>query len=105
MTAVMRRCWQAGAHDLVELWRLLTSASSDELRSVVEGTPAQPFLEPNNAKMFSNIRSVAGSALGALEYIQAQRAAAFLSFRIRRRRSPLYTVSLTPGCGSRFSRR
>jgi len=77
VTAVMRRCHRSGAHDLAELWRLLTIASSDELRTIVAGTPAQPFLEPSNAKMFSNIRSVTGSALGALEHVQAQRAAAF----------------------------
>lgn len=77
VTAVIRRCWESGAHDLGELWRLLAVASSEELRPIIAGTPAQPFLEPNNAKMFSNIRSVTGSALGALEYIHAQRTAAF----------------------------
>jgi type IV secretory pathway TraG/TraD family ATPase VirD4 len=77
VTAVVRRCYQSGTRDLPELWRLLTSASSDELRPIVAGMPAQPFLESTNAKMFSNIRSVTGSALGALEYVQAQRAAAF----------------------------
>ncbi len=44
---------------------------------LVAGTPAQPFLDPDNARMFGSIRSVAGSAIAALEYIQAQRAAPF----------------------------
>jgi type IV secretory pathway TraG/TraD family ATPase VirD4 len=74
-TAVTRRCWQSGTHDLAELWRLLTAAPSDDLLPIVTGTPAQPFLESSNAKMFSNIRSVAGSTLGALEYIQTQQTA------------------------------
>jgi type IV secretory pathway TraG/TraD family ATPase VirD4 len=77
VTAVTRHCYQSGTHDLVELWRLLTAAPSDDLRPIVAGTPAQPFLEPNNGRMFSNIRSITGSAIGALEYVHAQRAAAF----------------------------
>lgn len=77
LTAVVRRCRQAGRCHSRELWRLLTIASSDELRVIVAGTPAQPFLEPDNARMFGSIRSVATSAIAALEFIQAQRASAF----------------------------
>lgn len=77
LTAVVRRCHQSGARDLANLWRLLTMASTDELRPIVAGTPAQPFLDPDNARMFGSIRSVTGSAIAALEYIQAQRAAPF----------------------------
>jgi type IV secretory pathway TraG/TraD family ATPase VirD4 len=39
---------------------------------LVAGTPAQPFLEEHNGRMFDSIRSVASSAVGALEYIAAQ---------------------------------
>jgi type IV secretory pathway TraG/TraD family ATPase VirD4 len=77
LTAVVRRCHQSGVRDLANLWRLLTMASTDELRSFVAGTPAQPFLDPENARMFGSIRSVTGSAVAAFEYIQAQRAAPF----------------------------
>jgi type IV secretory pathway TraG/TraD family ATPase VirD4 len=77
LTAVVRRCHQSGARDLANLWRLLTMASIDELRPIVAGTPAQPFLDPDNARMFGSIRSVTGSAIAAFEYIQAQRAASF----------------------------
>jgi len=77
LTAVVRRCHQAGWRDPKELWRLLTVASHVELRPIVAGTPAQPFLDPDNVRMFSSIRSVTGSAVAAFEYIQAQRAAAF----------------------------
>jgi len=77
LTAVLRRCFQNGWHDTAELWRLLMVALADELRPIVSGTPAQPFLDPDNARMFSSIRSVGGSAIAALEYIQAQRAAPF----------------------------
>jgi len=77
LTAVARRCCDSGWTDTSELWRLLTVASSAELRDLVAGSPAQPFLEPENARMFGSIRSVAASAAVALEYIQAQRARAF----------------------------
>jgi type IV secretory pathway TraG/TraD family ATPase VirD4 len=77
LTAVVRRCNVFGWRDMANLWRLLTMASTEELRPIVAGTPAQPFLEPDNARMFGSIRSVAGSAIAAFEYIQAQRAAPF----------------------------
>ena len=77
LAAVVRRCHLTGRHDLAELWRLLMVASVQQLRPIVEGTPAQPFLDPDNARMFGSIRSVAGSALAAFEYIQGQRATPF----------------------------
>ncbi len=77
LSALLRRCWSAGACDLAEVWRLLTAASAAELRPVVAGTPAQPFLEPENARMFGSIRSVAVSAAAALEFVAAQRARGF----------------------------
>jgi type IV secretory pathway TraG/TraD family ATPase VirD4 len=88
LSAVARRCHETGRRDPAELWRLLTVAPADELRSLVAGTPAQPFLDPDNARMFGSIRSVTGSAVAAFEYIRAQRAAPF-SIRdwVRRRDS------------------
>jgi type IV secretory pathway TraG/TraD family ATPase VirD4 len=77
LAAVLRRCSQSGAGSVEELWRLLTMATTDELRALVAGTPAQPFLESENARMFSSIRSVMSSAIAALPYIEAQRAAPF----------------------------
>jgi len=77
VTAVLRRCKQSGAYDLAELWRLLTAAPTEDLLPIVTGTAAQPFFESNGARMLSNIRSVTGSALSALEYICAQPGAAF----------------------------
>ena len=77
LSAVTRNCHACGRRDAAELWRLLASASVEELQPIVAGTPAQPFLEPANARMFGSIRSVAGSAAAALEYVAAQRAPAF----------------------------
>ena len=77
LTAVIRRCYISGRREIANLWRLLTMASADELRPILAGTPAQPFLDPDNARMFGSIRSVTGSAIAAFEYIQAQRTAPF----------------------------
>jgi len=77
LTAVVRRCYASGWRDTANLWRLLTMASAEELRPILAGTPAQPFLDPDNARMFGSIRSVTGSAIAAFEYIHIQRAAPF----------------------------
>ena len=77
LAAVIRRCHEVGRRDVADLWRLIAMAPSTELRPIVAGTPAQPFLEPENARMFGSIRSVAASAAAALEHVQAQRARLF----------------------------
>jgi len=77
LSAVLRRCHETGRRDPAELWRLLTMAPAEELRPLVAGTPAQPFLDPDNARMFGSIRAVTGSAVAAFEYVCAQRASPF----------------------------
>ena len=80
LSAVMREVHGTGVRDVAELYRLLTSAPLDELRVMLGGTPAQPFLESGNERMFGSIRSVAGSGVAALDFIQSQRSA-LLSIR------------------------
>ena len=77
LCALLRRAREDGCRCSSELWRLLSTASTEELRPLVEGTPAQPFLEAENSRMFGSIRSVAVSAMAAFEYVQRQRAAPF----------------------------
>jgi type IV secretory pathway TraG/TraD family ATPase VirD4 len=77
LTAVIRRCRVDSRIGCSELWRLLAAATVEELRPIVAGTPAQPFLEPDNARMFGSIRSVLVAAMAAFEHVQAQRAAPF----------------------------
>jgi type IV secretory pathway TraG/TraD family ATPase VirD4 len=77
VSALLRRSCVDGGRDTAELWRLLTVAPIEELRTLLAATPAQPFLEVDNVRMFASIRSVAVSAMAALEYILAQRAAPF----------------------------
>jgi type IV secretory pathway TraG/TraD family ATPase VirD4 len=75
--AVTRQSHAAGVRDVAELYRLMLIADTKELRTLVHSTPAQPFLDEHNVKMFDSIRSVAASAVGALEYIAEQRACDF----------------------------
>jgi len=71
-TAVARQTNDAGIRDLNELYRLITCASTEELRTLTTGTPAQPFLEGGNERMFGSIRSVTGASLTALDYLSTQ---------------------------------
>jgi type IV secretory pathway TraG/TraD family ATPase VirD4 len=76
-TAVTRRAHEAGIKDVNELYRLLVVADTSELRGLVRGTPAQPFLDEHNIRMFDSIRSVTSSAVGALEYVGEQNSREF----------------------------
>jgi hypothetical protein len=75
--AITRQAHEAGVKDVYELYRLLVVADTSELRGLVRGTPAQPFLEEHNSRMFDSIRSVTSSAVGALEYVGQQSAQGF----------------------------
>src|SRR5262249_17741427 len=77
LTAVGGRCHGSGRYDAGPLWGRIAIAPGQEQRPLVVGTPAQPFLEPENARMFGSIRSVAGSAAAALEHVRTQRARPF----------------------------
>jgi len=75
--AVVQQAIVAGARNDAELYRLLTSAPAEELRVLLSGTAAGPFLEPGNEKMFGSVRSIASSAVRALKYTTRQQAAPF----------------------------
>lgn len=72
VAAVLDRCRVIHRCDTGELWRLIAIASAEELRPLLAGTPAQPFLDPENARMFSSLRSIAVSAMRPLEFLQWQ---------------------------------
>lgn len=76
-SAITRQAHSAGIEDVGELYRLLVVADAQELRTLVRGTPAQPFLDEHNSRMFDSIRSVTSSALGALDYIAQQKSVKF----------------------------
>lgn len=72
LSAVVEQTRAGGIQDTSELFRLLTSAKSDELRVLLEGTAAEPFLDEHNTRMFDSIRSVTVSAVTALRYVSEQ---------------------------------
>jgi type IV secretory pathway TraG/TraD family ATPase VirD4 len=72
VSAVLDRCQGIPDCDTAELWRLIAVASADELRPLLAGTPAQPFLDADNARMFGSLRAVAVSAMRPLEFVQWQ---------------------------------
>lgn len=76
-SAVARQVHATGVRDVGELFRLLTVAEASELSPLVQGTPAQPFLDPDSAKMFHSLRSVTSSAVASLEYVASQQATSF----------------------------
>lgn len=76
-SAVTRQAHESGTDDMAELYRLLVVAEPKELRALVGGTPAQPFLDEQNGRMFDSIRSVTSSAVGAIDYISQQEAPRF----------------------------
>jgi type IV secretory pathway TraG/TraD family ATPase VirD4 len=77
VAAVLDRCRLIPGCDTGELWRLVAVASAEELRPLLAGTPAQPFLDPENTRMFGSLRSIAVSAMRALEFVQWQAGAPF----------------------------
>lgn len=77
LASLLRRCSERGTHDPAEFWRLLATASVSEVRAVVSGTPAQPFLDPDNLRMFCSIRSVTVATVAALEHIRVGRSPPF----------------------------
>jgi type IV secretory pathway TraG/TraD family ATPase VirD4 len=89
-SAVTDQARGAGVTDVRELYRLLVVAGTSELKTLVAGTPAQPFLEEHNGRMFDSIRSVTSSAVAALAYVASQPGGA--PFSVRR-----WTGGASPG--------
>ena len=80
-SAVADQARAAGVSEVRELYRLLVIAGTSELKTLVAGTPAQPFLEEHNGRMFDSIRSVTSSAVAALAYVARQEGGAPFSVR------------------------
>jgi type IV secretory pathway TraG/TraD family ATPase VirD4 len=76
-SAVTAQARAAGVSDVKELYRLLVVAGTGELKALVAGTPAQPFLEEHNGRMFDSIRSVTSSAVASLAHVARQQGEPF----------------------------
>jgi type IV secretory pathway TraG/TraD family ATPase VirD4 len=75
--AIVKRNIATGVRDDGEIYRQITAASVEELKIVLAGTPAGPFLADGNEGMFGSVRSVASSAVRALEYTTRQQGVPF----------------------------
>jgi type IV secretory pathway TraG/TraD family ATPase VirD4 len=75
LEAVVRQTRDGGIRDVKELHDVLVVADTKELKTLLAGTPAQPFLDDHNIRMFDSIRSVTASAMDALQYVGQQNGA------------------------------
>jgi hypothetical protein len=74
-SALAKQAIRSDTRDEAELYRLLTGAVPvAELRLLLPGTPAWPFLEEGNERMLGSVRSVLSSAVSALQYTIRQQA-------------------------------
>jgi len=76
-TAIVQRVIAAGITDDREVHRLITCAPTAELKVLLAGTAAGPFMEDANERMLGSVRSVTSSAVSALKYTTEQRAPTF----------------------------
>lgn len=67
LTAILRRGRLTGI-DTAEVYRLFAVADRDELRPMLAGTAAEPFLAEGATRLFDSVRSSSGDAMSALEY-------------------------------------
>jgi len=72
LTAILRRGRQNGI-DTSEIYRLFAIADRDELRTLLAGTAAEPFLAEGATRLFDSVRSSSGDAMSALEYASSAR--------------------------------
>jgi Type IV secretion-system coupling protein DNA-binding domain/EamA-like transporter family len=75
--AIVQRNIATGVRDDGEIYRQLTTGSVEELKMVLAGTPAGPFLADGNDGMFGSVRSVTSSAVRALKYTTRQQGVPF----------------------------
>ena len=67
LTAILRRGRQSGITTR-EVYRLFAVADRTELRTMLAGTAAEPFLAEGATRLFDSVRSSSGDAMSALEY-------------------------------------
>ncbi|HEY3784363.1 MAG TPA: type IV secretion system DNA-binding domain-containing protein [Steroidobacteraceae bacterium] len=91
LISVTQRAMAADIKDDAELYHLLHVAPAKELRILLAGTSAGPFLEEGNERLFGSVRSVASSAVRALKYTTRQQGTAFSVREWVRRGNPHHT--------------
>ena len=81
LTAILRQLHRIDEHDPARLYYLLLMAEAQELRELLEATPAGPFLASDNGKFFESVRSVTAVHAAAIEHVAAQTTGELLSVR------------------------
>src|ERR1700722_6677634 len=71
-TALTQQVIAARIENDYEIYRLIAKAPVAELKLLLAGTAAGPFLEDGNEKMFGSVRSVTSSAVSALPHTTQQ---------------------------------
>ena len=81
LTALLRQLHRTGDRSLVALYAAIIAAPVEDLRELLESTPAAPFLAKDNGKFFDSIRSITIQHLAALEHLASQAGGEALSIR------------------------
>lgn len=72
LTAVLRQLRRVEGHSIAALYATLVTGSIEDLRGLLEGTAAAPFLGRDSGKFFESVRSVTIQHLAALEHLARQ---------------------------------
>jgi len=73
LAAILRQLHRAGETDLAKLYWILLIAPVDELRELLDATPAAPFLGSDNGKFFESVRSITAAHVSSIEHFARQR--------------------------------
>ncbi len=69
LASILRQARPAGIGDAADIHQLIVSAPLEELRMLLAGTAASPFLAEGSEKLFAGTRSTASDAVAGLEYV------------------------------------
>ena len=69
LASILRQARSAGIWDAADVYQLIVSAPVEELRMLLAGTAAAPFLAEGSEKQFAGTRSTASDALAGLEFV------------------------------------
>jgi type IV secretory pathway TraG/TraD family ATPase VirD4 len=80
LTAVLRQLHRVHQRDIATLYKVLVTATEEELRDLLEGTPAAPFVGRDH-KFLDSVRSVTMQHLAVIEHLRGQADREALSVR------------------------
>jgi len=92
LTAVLRQLRRVDGHSVAQLYATIVNGTIEDLKELLEGTAAYPFLGKDGGKFFESVRSITIQHLTALEHLARQADGEALSVRkwIREGRGVLF---------------